>query len=266
MRKSTASDEQRQADLQYVRQSTDGLARAYQEQSEENCRQVLHDRENSAKANRDLREDIGCYTRRYLQDEAETRSQMQKLSESANYWRAESEQEGRVATRFSEHSNEVAQRCIANEHALRQSVVPNMPQNQVELRGVISKIEQEAMLHVRTTEQRTEQQLEQSSKQARLLNEEIYARNVGIHMATQRGDKAEAEVARIELLLSQEKATLFRARHGQSETHEVAVQAQTKYVQSLKAMEGLKIEYGEAFQSYQEESVMYHEESGQCYE
>ncbi len=46
-------------------------------------------------------------------------------------------------------------------------------------------------------------------------------------MASLRGDKAEAEVVRMELLLEQEKAASLMSMQGQSETHEVAVQAQT---------------------------------------
>ncbi len=125
------------------------------------------------------------------------------------------------------------------------------------------------MQHVQAIELielRTESLLEQSSKRANLLNEEVYARNLGINIATQRGDKAVAEVARMELQLSQERANLFSTRHGQSELHEVAVQAQTKYVQSLKTMDALKTEYGEALRSFQEESLMYHEEANHCYE
>ena len=139
-------------------------------------------------------------------------------TDAASYWRAESEQEARVATRNSEQSNEAMQRCMAAEHALRQNVQPNLPQNQVELRGFIDRIEQEAMQHVQATELRTENLLEQSSKQARLLNEEIYARNVGIHMATQRGDKAEAEVARIYSGrdMDSRKPTRWRSKHRPS--------------------------------------------------
>ena len=259
LQKSIRSEEQRQADLQQFRQMAEGLARAYHEQSEANRAQGMQ-------ANRELREEMRCYTRQYVQDEETTRSQVQNLSEAAVYWRAESEQEGRVAARHSEHSKEVAQRCTTAEQALRQSIVPNIPQNQAEIRGVISRVEQEAIQHVRANEQRTELQLEQSSQQARLLNEEIYAKNLGIHLATQRGDKAEADVARGEQLLAQEKVLVLRARHEKSETHAIAVQAQSKYVQTLHAMDSLQTEYGEALQSFQDEQVMYHEAYDQCYE
>ena len=266
LQRSHLSDEYRQAEFQKFKQTADDLARAYQVQSDANCQQVLSDRENGMKVNLELRGELCSSAQRYEQFEADAKTQIQRLNDAANYWRAESEQESRVATSNSEQSNEAMQRCMTAETALRQKVLANLPQNQVELRGIIGRIEQDAMQHVQATELRTENLLEQSSKHARLLNEEIYARNVGIHMATQRGDKAEAEVARIELLLAQEKAALFRARHGQSETHEVAVHAQRNYVQSLKTVDGLKTEYGDALQSFQEEAVMYHEETNQCYE
>ena len=158
------------------------------------------------------------------------------------------------------------QRCLAAENALRQRAVPNLPQNHAELRGIIDRVEQDAMQHVRSTEQRTENLLAQSSKYARLLNEEIFARNLGLQMANQRGDTVEAEVARVELLLVQEKAAALKARNGQSENHAVAVQAQSKYVQSLRTIDGLKTEYGEALQSLQEESVKHQAEADYGYE
>ncbi len=186
--------------------------------------------------NQELTGEMSVYTQRYEQFEANALTQIQTLREASVYWRAESDQEARVAARNSEQSHEASRRCLLAEQTLRQNVVPNLPQNQFDLHHVIHRIEQEAMQHVQATEQKTESPLEQSSKHARLLNEEIYMRNVGLKIAEEKGDKAESERVRIELLLAQEMSALVSARHGQSELHEVAVQAQTKYVRSMQAV------------------------------
>ncbi len=148
LQRSHLSDEYRQAEFQKFKQTADDLARAYQVQSDAKCQQVINDRENGMKVNLELRGELCSSAQRYEQFEADAKTQIQRLNDAANYWRAESEQEARVATRNSERSNEAMQRCMTAEHALRQNVQPNLPQNQVELRGVIGRIEQEAMQHL----------------------------------------------------------------------------------------------------------------------
>ncbi len=44
------------------------------------------------------------------------------------------------------------------------------------------------------------------------------------------------------------------------------MQAQTKYVQSLKTVEALQTEYGEALRSFQDESILYREEANHSFE
>ena len=126
----------------------DGLARAYQEHSESNCRQVINDLQEGLRINQELRGEMGVYTQRYEQSEAKAVTQIQTLREAAVYWRAESDQEARVAARNSEQSQEASRRCLVAEQTLRQKVVPNLPQTQIDLHNVIHRIEQEAMQHV----------------------------------------------------------------------------------------------------------------------
>ncbi len=64
----------------------------------------------------------------------------------------------------------------------------------------------------------------------------------------------------MELLLVQERAASQLSTQGWSRTHEVAVAAQTEYVQSLKDSEAWKTECGEAMHLLQEESLKCHEE------
>ena len=55
LQKSNISEEHRQAEFQKFKQMADGLARANQEHSESKCRQVLSDRENGMKVNREAK-------------------------------------------------------------------------------------------------------------------------------------------------------------------------------------------------------------------
>ncbi len=75
-----------------------------------------------------------------------------------------------------------------------------------EMLNIIRIVEKEAMERVQHVEMTSHGILEQSSRQARLLNEETYAKTVGLQMATLRGDQVEAEVARVGQLLEHEKA------------------------------------------------------------
>ncbi len=70
---------------------------------------------------------------------------------------------------------------------------------------VLLRVEQEALDHVQNAEMNTQHVLAQSDKHAKLLNEEVYAKGLGLHISNLHGQQVEAEVTRIELLLAQDK-------------------------------------------------------------
>ncbi len=134
---------------------------------------------------------------------------------------------------------------------------------QSEANAVLLRVEQEALDHVRNSEISTHNLLAQSVKHAKLLNEEVDAKNTGLQIANLHGQQVQAEVARIELLLGQERATSQLSTQGWSKSHEAAVAAQTEYVQALREVDIWKNEHGEAMHMYQEESIQCHEEHRQ---
>ena len=180
LQKSNLSDEYSRAELQQFQQSAQGLAHAYHIQTEANCQQVAHDRERGLKVNLELRSELVSSAQKYDHLEANATLQIQRLNETAVHWHSESEHEARVAIRNSEHTNDAVRRCTAAENALRQQPVPSVPQNHAELRGIIDKVEQDALNHVLFNEQHTETQLAHSSKYTRLLNEEPFAKHLGM--------------------------------------------------------------------------------------
>jgi hypothetical protein len=242
LQKSHASSEQREMDLQYFRQATEGLARSYQNQTDENVQQVVQDQDRRTKAHQQLQEELGCYHRQHLQDE----SQMQRMYESVNQWKAESEQEGRIAARFEEHAQGAAQKCAVAENSLRQ-YSEKEPQSNADLRRTIHNIEHEAMAYVQDLKQKSEMQVDRSEKQAKLMHEEAYTKSIGLRLATQRGDRAEAECEKNVRLLAQEKSILDQLKLESSargtfatKTHEDYVQAQKNYVEALRLVDDLK--------------------------
>jgi hypothetical protein len=98
------------------------------------------------------------------------------------------------------------------------------------------------------------------------LNEEIFAKSIGIQMARQNGEAAEAKAARAETLLVQQTTEARMMKTEQSEHHAMAIRAQSTYVQSLRTIDGLRTEYGEALQDLQEESIECEAESNYGYE
>jgi hypothetical protein len=225
--KYSLSEEHRQAEIQRNRELCDGLAKAYQEHTESNCQQVVKYREHSMLINQELRGELNLCGQRYQQFETNASAQIQTLNNSASYWRAESEQEARSATLNSEQKQQASHRCMIAEQALRQSTL-NLPRSQEELRVAVGIIEQEAMQHVQAIEQKTEHQLQESSRHEKLLNEEIHCRNFGLQLSRQKLVVSESETARFELLLAQRDAALQSANRGKSEYYETSVESQTK--------------------------------------
>ena len=126
------------------------------------------------------------------------------------FWRGEAEQEAQLATRSSEKFYDEIHQYRDAEQVLRQrfeSELSSQPMGQSEANAVLLRVEQEALDHVRNSEISTHNLLAQSVKHAKLLNEEVDAKNTGLQIANLHGQQVQAEVARIELLLAQERAT-----------------------------------------------------------
>ena len=64
LQRSSLSDELRCAELQQFRQSAQGLAQAYQTQTDANCQQVVQDRERGLQVNLQLRSELVSYSQK----------------------------------------------------------------------------------------------------------------------------------------------------------------------------------------------------------
>ena len=163
--KSNLSEQQREAEQQNFRQIAEGLARAYDEQTRANSLQVISDREKGLQANLMLQNELHQASLRYDRMETEAKSEIQKRDGATHYWRAELEQESQIAVRNSEQSRDAERRCSVAENTLRQKPVINVPKDQAELHQRLVNVEQQAMQHASSADQRSELVLEQSSRQ-----------------------------------------------------------------------------------------------------
>ena len=114
---------------------------------------------------------------------------------------------------------------MARQNRLAEHSTP--AREQTEMLNTIRHVEREAMERTHHVEMNSQELLEQHSKQGRLLTEEIYAKTLGLQMATLRGDHVEAEVARIGQLLAQERAIVQESRQGWARNCDLAVMART---------------------------------------
>ena len=216
--KSNLSEQQREAEQQKNRQIADGLARAYDEQTRANSLQVISDREKGLQANLMLQNELHQASLRYDRMETEAKSEIQKRDGATHYWRAELEQESQIAVRNSEQSRDAERRCSVAENTLRQKPVINVPKDQAELHQRLVNVEQQAMQHASSADQRSELVLEHSSRQIRSLTDDVRAKQLSPEIAARRGGEAEDEITRLGIQLAQERSSSFSTRQGLSES------------------------------------------------
>ncbi len=274
---SNLTEQQRQAETLVFQQLAEGLARAYDEQTRANGLQVLNDRERGRKVNLALQSELHAGAIRYQHMETEAVAEIQKRDGVTNYWRAELEQESQIAVRHSEHSRDVEHRCVVaeqaaqqrylvSEDALRQKLATKLPKDQTELHHQLMKIEQEAMQHVRSTELKAESAMEKSSREVKLLTEEVFAKKLGLEISTQRGGEAAAEITRLGIQLAQERSSSFSTRQGMTDSQEAMRIVQQQYLDSLTNLQVMQSEYGATLQSFRTECAMYREEVDHSHE
>jgi hypothetical protein len=117
----------------------------------------------------------------------------------------------------------------------------------------VYKVEQDTYDYIRTEEAHVFHHRAVSEQNAKLMNEEMYAKSQGLFLANQQNQQFQSESARVEQLLLQEKSDTMSAILQMDNARNNAISLQSEYVQALVQIYHWKDEHGTSQRLYQDE-------------